>query len=122
MLTAWGCPEELESIPGCTQGEPDHRFSLLNGGIGVIRKEKNNARQWAQWGFDYLKYDWAPTDPVNAELMRKELISLERDFGFCVTVKALSDYWEYWTKYCSSFRSNSDTYCNFSNLVEVYES
>ena len=27
------------------------------GGIGVIRKEKNNALQWAEWGFDYLKYD-----------------------------------------------------------------
>ena len=26
MLTAWGCPKEFESIPGCTQGEPDIRF------------------------------------------------------------------------------------------------
>ena len=121
MLTAWGCPEELESIPGCTQGEPDHRFSLLNGGIGVIRKEKNNARQWAQWGFDYLKYDWAPTDPVNADIMRQELVKQERDFGFCVTVRAIKEYSNYWSKYCNSYRSNADTYCNWSNLVEIYE-
>ena len=121
MLTAWGCPDELESIPGCTQGEPDFRFSSLNGGIGTVRKEKNNAEQWCEWGFDYLKYDWAPTDTVNAELMRQELVKLERDFGFCVTVSAIREYSNYWSKYCSSYRSNPDTYGNFKNLVEIYE-
>jgi alpha-galactosidase len=122
MLEAWGCPAELKTIPGCTQGEPDYRFAPINGGIGVIHKEKNNARQWEAWGFDYLKYDWAPTDPVNADLMRCALASLNRDFGFCVTVKALKEYSNYWSKYCNSYRSNPDTYCNFQNLVEIYES
>ena len=23
---------------------------------------RNDARQWADWGFDYLKYDWSPND------------------------------------------------------------
>ena len=122
MLEAWGCPAELKTIPGCTQGEPDYRFATTNGGIGVIHKEQNNARQWEAWGFDYLKYDWAPTDPVNADLMRRALAELNRDFGFCVTVKALKDYSNYWSKYCNSYRSNPDTYCNFQNLVEIYES
>ena len=122
MLTAWGCPEELESIPGCTQGAADYRFSLLNGGIGTEHKEGNNARQWNEWGFDYLKYDWAPTDTVNAELMRAELIKQERDFGFCVTVRAIREYSNYWSKYTNSYRSNSDTLCNWFNLVEIYNS
>ena len=121
MLTAWGCPDEYQSIPGSTQGEPDYRFSLLNGGIGTIRKERNNALQWSEWGFDYLKYDWAPTDSVNADLMRQELIKLDRDFGFCVTVTAIKEYSNYWSKYCNSYRSNPDTYGNFKNLVEIYE-
>lgn len=55
MLRAWGCPVELESIPSCTQGEPDELFSERNKGIGVIRKERNNVLQWTEWGFDYLK-------------------------------------------------------------------
>lgn len=121
MLTAWGCPDELASIPGCTQGEPDYRFSLLNGGIGTVRKEKNNALQWCDWGFDYLKYDWAPTDTVNADLMREELVKLERDFGFCVTVRAIKEYSNYWSKYCNSYRCNPDTYGNWKNLLEIYE-
>ncbi len=121
MLTAWGCPDEYESIPGCTQGEPDYRFSLLNGGIGTVHKERNNALQWNEWGFDYLKYDWAPTDTVNADLMRKELVQLDRDFGFCVTVNAIKEYGSYYSKYCNSYRSNPDTLGNFDNLVAIYE-
>lgn len=119
MLTAWGCPKEFESIPGCTQGEPDIRFSSTNGGIGVIRKERNNALQFEDWGFDYLKYDWTPTDPVNAEYMRSELVKLSRDFGFCVTVTAIKGY-PYWSHYCHSYRSNRDSYCYWDNLVENY--
>ena len=122
MLTAWGCPDELKSIPGCTIGEPDYRFASTNGGIGIIHKEANNARQWEAWGFDYLKYDWAPSDPVNAELMRKELSKLSRDFGFCVTVNALKEYVEYWSKYCNSYRCNADTLSNYPNLLAVYDS
>ena len=120
MLTAWGCPKEYESIPGCTVGAPDYRFSSLNGGIGTVRKEKNNAKQWDKWGFDYLKYDFSPTDPVNVELMRKELVNCERDFGLCVTVKALPDYHEYWSKYVCSYRSNEDALGNFERLKAIY--
>ena len=122
MLNAWGCPKELASIPGCTVGEADYRYATTNGGIGVIHKEKNNALQWDAWGFDYLKYDWAPTDPVIADMMRTELVKLSRDFGFCVTVQAYKEYGNYWSKFCNSYRSNADTNGSWKNLVEVYES
>ncbi len=121
MLTAWGCPSEYKSIPGCTQGEPDIRFTATNGGIGVIHKEENNAKQWDAWGFDYLKYDWSPTDTVNAELMRQQLLKLHRDFGFCVTVAALYQYVSYWSKYCNSYRKNTDSQGHWNNLMIIYQ-
>ena len=121
MLTAWGCPAEYESIPGCTQGAPDERFAEMNGGIGIIHKEKNNVLQWTEWGFDYLKYDWDPTDPVNAEIMRQELLAAERDFGFCVTVNALPCYNSYWSTHCNSYRRNVDAQGFWENLLEIYE-
>lgn len=121
MLNAFGCDINYVPLPpGCTQGEPDDRFSDTRGGIGVIRKEKNNAQQWAQWGFDYLKYDWRPSDPYNAELMRKELIATDRDFGFCVTVLARPEYHPYWKKYCNSYRGNGDSTCSWKNLLGIY--
>ena len=109
MLTSWGCPKEYDSIPGCTKGEPDIRFSSTMGGIGTIRKERNNALQWAEWGFDYLKYDWKPNDTVNSEYMRSELIKTDRDFAYCVTVEAPEEYSEYWSKYCQSYRADWDS-------------
>lgn len=121
VLNAWGCPKELKSLPGCTTGEPDILFSDIKGGIGVERKEKNNALQWAEWGFDYLKYDWRPCEPYNAELMRRELVATDRDFGFCVTVRARAEYHSYWEKYCNSYRCNTDSIGNWDNLMGVYD-
>ena len=122
MLTAWGCPKEFDSIPGCTTGEPDYRYTLINGGIGVERKERNNALQWSAWGFDYLKYDWRPTDTINADLMRQELVQMDRDFGFCVTIRAIKEFYKYWSKYCNSYRSCPDTHREWPNLLKIYRS
>lgn len=123
MLHAFGCSINAVPLPpGCTQGEPDDRFSDERGGIGIIRKEKNNALQWAEWGFDYLKYDWRPSDPYNAELMRKELIETDRDFGFCVTVLARPEYHRYWEKYCNSYRCNIDSLGDWESFIKIYRS
>lgn len=120
MLTAWGCPEELPSIPGCTRGEPDELFADVNGGIGRERCEQNNADQWAEWGFDYLKYDWHPCDPYNAERMRQALLSTGRTFGFCVTVTAVREYHRYWRSRCSSFRCGTDTDGTWATHMKIY--
>ena len=109
MLTAWGCPEEFESIPGCTRGEPNILYTCMNGGIGKERLEENNVRQWEEWGFDYLKYDWSPSDPTNADYMKKALLKSKREFAFCVTVAAHAQYGRYWQKNCSSWRWNGDS-------------
>ena len=121
MLYAFGTSINYRPLPpGCTQGEADDRFSEEHFGIGKIRKEGNNALQWADWGFDYLKYDWRPSDPVNAELMRRELVSTDRDFGFCVSVKARAEYHKYWEKYCNSYRCNIDSMGTWTNLLTIY--
>lgn len=122
MLHAFGCSMDTVPLPpGCTQGDADDRFADERGGIGVIRKEKNNALQWADWGFDYLKYDWRPSDPYNAEMMRRELVATDRDFGFCVTVKARPEYHKYWEKYCNSYRCNIDSLGDWDNFIKIYK-
>ncbi len=123
MLNAFGCAmTHVPLPPGCTRGEPDPRFADERGGIGTVRCERNCALQWEAWGFDYLKYDWRPSDPYNAELMRRELVGLSRDFGFCVTVKARPEYHTYWERYCNSYRCSTDSVGNFKNLLEIYSS
>ena len=108
MLKAWGCPEEFESIPGCSRGEPDPLYSCT-APIGSEKLERNNVRQWDEWGFDYLKYDWTPCDPTHAARMRRALLGATRDFALCVTVNAGECYWKFWRENCASWRCNSDS-------------
>lgn len=116
MLTAWGCPKEFDSIPGCTIGEPDKFFTYYNGGIGKIHMEENNVRQWDEWGFDYLKYDWAPAEPINADYMKQALLKSKREIAFCVTVMANLGYALYWRENCNSWRDNDDVNFTWANI------
>ena len=109
MLTAWGCPAEFKSVPGCTRGEPDILFACTNGGIGKEHLELNNVRQWEKWGFDYLKYDWIPSEPINAELMKKALRQSGREMAYCVTFLADRTYREYWKRNVNAWRDNYDS-------------
>ena len=117
MRTAWGAPPGRDAIPGCTRGERDLRFAATMGGIGREHHERENALQWAQWGFDYLKYDWSPTDAVNADLMRRALWDSGRDFSYCVTVKAALEYADYWKTYCTAWRCCLDSNGTWDNLL-----
>lgn len=119
MLTAWGCPKEFESVPGCTRGEADPRFpDVPNGGIGIERMEANNVRQWEEWGFDYLKYDFMPADAYNVDLMKRELLKSKREFALCVTVRARIEDAEYFKNNVCSWRDNEDSLPTWANIVE----
>ena len=120
LLHAWGSIYEEKTFSGCTKGEPNILYTNANSGIGTIRLEENNAKQWDEWGFDYLKYDWNPTDPTNADYMKQALMKLKREFAFCVTVQASPFYGNYWKKYCNSWRSNTDSIDTRENIKERF--
>ncbi len=41
--------------------------------LGKYSLAANDVKQWADWGFDYLKYDWNPNDVPHTEEMSKAL-------------------------------------------------
>ncbi|HUO09946.1 MAG TPA: putative Ig domain-containing protein [Phycisphaerae bacterium] len=60
---------------GGSSNDPSGKWSMeemggKNGGKfrqdGKILFATNDAKQWAAWGIDYLKYDWNPKSPKNA--------------------------------------------------------
>ena len=122
MITAWGCPVGLPSIPGCTRGTPEPLNTNEMGGIGCEHLEENNVRQWEEWGVDYLKYDWRPTDPANAHPMKQALLASCREIAFCVTVNAVEQYGHYWSKHCTSWRDNRDSIDKFHVVCEILDS
>ncbi len=122
MLNAFGCPKEYKSIPGCTRGETDPFGALIMGGVGTEHCEAVNARRWAEWGFDYLKYDWTPSEPFNTEPMRKALEDTDRDFMMCVTASAGIDFSAYWNTYINSWRDNHDTNDSYRSVLSRFDS
>lgn len=45
----------------------------------------NDAKQWAAWGVDYLKYDWKPIDIPGVKAMNKALKDTGRDFVYSLS-------------------------------------
>jgi len=122
MRQAFGGTKARPFLPGCTRGEVDVRWSREAFGIGMEHCEAANAAQWADWGFDYLKYDWRPTDPWNADLMKQALLAAPRDIAFCGTVRCSLDCADYWKANCTSWRCNRDSDDRWFRLMEIFDS
>lgn len=118
MQKAWGGYE----YPGCTRGQLDPAYAHVYFGVGKDHKEAENAAQWAEWGIDYLKYDWSPCDSENADLMKQELLKQNRDIPMCVTVSAKKEYAEYWRTHCCSWRDNIDSDSEWKNVLTRFDS
>ena len=81
----------------------------------------NDARQWAAWGFDYLKYDWNPNDLTHVKEMSVALKKTGRDIIYSLSNSApfadaaqlselancwrtTGDIWDYWDKTDNDWR------------------
>ena len=53
--------------------------------IGKYHFFKNDAKQWAEWGFDYLKWDWNPNEVPETKEMYEALRATNRDFIFSLS-------------------------------------
>jgi alpha-galactosidase len=57
----------------------------VNHRLGKYAFEKNDAAQWAEWGFDYLKYDWFPNDLPHVRAMSEALRASGRDIVYSLS-------------------------------------
>jgi alpha-galactosidase len=76
---------------------------------GSYQHEEQDARTWAKWGFDYIKYDWCSYSDVEPArdktplpglqkpyvLMRGALDKLDRDFVYSLCQYGWGDVWEW---------------------------
>lgn len=109
MVHAWGSSEERPALFGST-GYPlnPDAFVAYFGGCGQTHFETYDARQWADWGFDYMKYDWPLCDPEYTKYMGEALRATGRDFVYSLTTSCKLEYLDTYRQYGNMFRSNSD--------------
>jgi alpha-galactosidase len=56
--------------------------------LGEYSFAEADARQWAEWGFDYLKYDWNPNEPPETKIMGDALRASGRDIIYSLSNNA----------------------------------
>lgn len=74
-----------EGIFERTKEKTDRNKKLLPYAIGTYHFWENDARQFAKWGFDYLKYDWNPIEITETKEMYDALRNSGRDVVFSLS-------------------------------------
>jgi alpha-galactosidase len=89
------------------------------GHVGAYGHEADDLREFAAWGFDFLKYDWCsyrPTGDTNApdrfqrpyRLMWAELQKVQRDIVFNLCQYGMDDVWKWGGQVGNCWRTTDD--------------
>lgn len=102
-------------FPGGSADEPtDHGQeieSLIAGEkFGRRSYHAEDVRQFAEWGIDYLKYDWFPISVAHTEIMSRELRGCGRDIVFSLSNSAPIELAEQWSRLAECWRTTGDIY------------
>ncbi|MEJ0001455.1 MAG: putative Ig domain-containing protein [Verrucomicrobiota bacterium] len=68
----------------------------------------NDAAQWADWGVDYLKYDWWPLDVPNVQTMSNALRGSGRDIVYSLSNTATFESADDYRRLANSWRTTGD--------------
>lgn len=83
--------------------------------IGKYRFEEADARQMADWGVDFLKYDWRIELP-SAERMQKALVNSGRDIVYSLSNAAPFTFAKDWARVSNMFRTGPDIRDSWTSL------
>ena len=76
--------------------------------VGKYHFEEIDARQYARWGFDYLKYDWTPNDIPSTERMAQALKAQNRDIIYSLSNEATLALGDEYARLANSWRTTDD--------------
>jgi len=70
--------------------------------------QENDSTQWAEWGIDYLKYDWHIIDVPHVEAMATALRRCCRDIVFSLSNTAPLEHAGDWARLANCWRTTGD--------------
>lgn len=91
----------------------DHWYS------GKYSFAAQDAHQWADWGIDYLKYDWAPHDWYSIKEMHDELRKYNRDIVYSLSNSARLPLADEYVKLANCWRTTGDIRDNWKNFSGI---
>ena len=86
---------------------------------GAFSFVEQDAKQWAAWGVDYLKYDWSPIDVPHTTAMRDALLATKRDITYSLSNSAPFQQASEWAKLANSWRTTGDINDSWKSLSGI---
>lgn len=86
---------------------------------GKYSFEQNDAEQWAQWGIDYLKYDWNPNNVEAVQKMKDALRSSGRDIVYSLSNSAPFEYAAEWARLANCWRTTGDIIDTWASMSAI---
>jgi len=86
----------------------DGRATEKGHAFGAVSFAAADARRFAAWGVDYLKYDWKPNDVEHAREMAEALRDCGRDIVFSLSNSAPFELAATWAELANSWRTTGD--------------
>jgi alpha-galactosidase len=96
--------------PGGSSVAEDGTFKQIGWQLGDFPHAQADARQWAAWGFDYLKYDWHPIDVDHVREMSQALRATGRDILFSLSNRADFAHAADYAQLANCWRTAGDIY------------
>jgi len=117
-----GSTDNLDgTYPWVTAGNVNEDFKLnkdqkaanaqptwVNWTFGAHSFAAADARQWAQWGVDYLKYDWFPNDVPHVTEMADALRATGRDIVYSLSNTGIYDHAADYMRLANVWRTTGD--------------
>jgi alpha-galactosidase len=86
----------------------DAKPTWVNWVFGLHSFATQDARQWAKWGVDYLKYDWFPNDIPHVTEMTDALRATGRDIVYSLSNTGLYDSAPEYMRLANVWRTTGD--------------
>lgn len=95
---------------------------------GTLKKKLNrvgewffdrDAKQWADWGFDYVKIDWKPNDVPTAKRVYEDLQKSNRDIVLSLSNAAPFKNVEGLAKYSNCWRTTGDIHDSWGSISGI---
>lgn len=102
---------------GGSSDDPQGAWTKIEGGYNAYRVNHRlgrysfaaaDAAQWADWGFDYLKFDWNPNDLDHTREMSLALRATGRDIVFSLSNSAPFDHIAELSQWAQAWRTTGD--------------
>ena len=78
-----------------------------------------DVKQWADWGVDYLKYDWYPNDEAHAREMADALTASGRDIVLSLSNKAPLALAPVWASCSQAWRTTDDIRDTWASMSTI---